>query len=118
MHVDQPGGVFPPRDGRRNGRPASGLAAALLAVFLGDVGAHNFYLRQFIRGALHVLFVVLGVALLLQGSRVSAGAPSLAGIPPGADWYVAGLVILGANGLWRWVELVVILATPAHRLGR
>ncbi len=93
-------------------------AAALLALFLGDLGAHNFYLSQIVRGISHVLLLVAGVGLFLIGQDVSRQLPHTAGIPAGLEWNLAGLAVLAGNAVWRWVEFFIILASPEDRLGR
>lgn len=93
-------------------------AAALLALFLGDLGAHNFYLTQIVRGISHVLLLGAGVGLFLTGQDVSRELPDTAGIPAGLMWNLAGLAVLASNAVWRWVEFFIILATPEDRLGR
>lgn len=87
-------------------------SALLFAFFLGDFGAHNFYLSQFVRGTIHLLLLGLGLGLLIQGQKVSAGMPDVAGIPYGVEWHLSGLGVWAINGLWRWVEFFIILARP------
>lgn len=90
----------------------------MLGIFLGDFGAHNFYRSQIIRGTCHLLMLALVVGLFLQGNHVSRTVKDVAGLPAGIDHYILGLVALAANGLWRWVEVIIILATPEQRFVR
>ncbi len=93
-------------------------AAVVLAFFLGDFGAHNFYLSQPVRAVAHLLLLGLGIVLIVQGNAVSRELTHTAGIPAGADWYLGGLGIIAANGLWRFVEFIILLSTPEHRFAR
>lgn len=94
----------------------SKAAAALLAFFLGGVGAHNFYLRQNMRGWLHVALGPLVWLLMLVFAVMAVNNPA------GEDTFFAlfGLlyVVTTGNGIWAFVEFIIILTKPEHELGR
>lgn len=87
-------------------------AAVLFGIFLGDFGVHNFYLSQFVRGALHLFLLVGGVGVFTIGLKVSAAWPATAGIPRGLELYILGIAMIGINSLWRWVDVIIIASTP------
>lgn len=72
--------------GRKSSR--SKVTAALLAFFLGGVGAHNFYLGYSAKGTIQLLMFLFGCVLLCIG--------------------VGGIIILGLE-IWVFVEFIMIL---------
>ena len=89
-----PGPYYAPTSGRTNVTapqfvsPKSQVAAALLAFFLGTLGAHNFYLGYTRKGVAQLLLTVVGwlTAFLL-----------------------IGLVFLAVVGVWAFIEFILIL---------
>lgn len=106
-----PWGTEPPGGGSPRPWRNRGIAI-LLGIFLGDAGAHNFYLSQYLRGAMHLVVLVGGVMLFMHGLEVSRANEATAGIPAGFHLYVIALFLLGTNFLWRWVEVALTAATP------
>jgi TM2 domain-containing membrane protein YozV len=67
-------------------RKSAGVAYLLL-IFLGGFGAHRFYLGETGTGAVQLILLVLGWLTVLAG---------------------VGLLLLGALGLWLFVDLFLI----------
>lgn len=68
--------------------PKSKAAAAILAFFLGGLGAHNFYLGYTGKGFCQLALLVFGVFTSL---------------------FVIGFLMLGALSLWVLIEFIMIL---------
>lgn len=90
----------------------SSIAAGLLGIFLGQFGAHDWYLGNKKNGLIHViLFAGSFVAILL--SSVVAAIATLSGIGFltavfGFFAAIAYLVLMG-NGIWGLVEGIILL---------
>lgn len=92
--------------------PKSKTTAALLAFFLGDFGAHNFYRGQKGRAFGHLGLLLLGVVLFGIAGAALVGSVDARGNV--ADSAAAGVGIVGflgylvfiANGIWRFVEFI------------
>ena len=97
--------------------PKSKTTAALLAFFLGDFGAHNFYRGQKGRAFGHLGLLLLGVVLFGIAGAALVGSVDARGNV--ADSAAAGVGIVGvlgylvfiANGIWRLVEFIMILVS-------
>ena len=97
--------------------PKSKVTAALLAFFLGDFGAHNFYRGQKGRAFGHLGLLLLGVVLFGIAGAALVGSVDARGNV--ADSAAAGVGIVGflgylvfiANGIWRFVEFIMILVS-------
>lgn len=98
------------------GPAKSKSTAALLAFFLGSFGAHNFYLRQSKRGWLHVALGPLTWLCMVLFGVLAVNNPA------GEDvWFgLVGLLYLMTtiNGIWAFIEFIIILTKPEHELGR
>ncbi|MDO4927843.1 MAG: NINE protein [Corynebacterium sp.] len=66
----------------------SQLVAAVLAFFLGTLGIHNFYLDKNARGAAQLGLYIFGWVTVILG---------------------VGVVIVGAVGIWAFVEFIMII---------
>ncbi len=64
------------------------IVAALLALFFGTIGLHNFYLGYKVRGAIQLCGSILGWATAIV---------------------IIGLFIIAVIGLWVFVEFIMIL---------
>lgn len=69
-------------------QPKSKVVAAILALFLGCLGAHNFYLGYTTRGIIELV-------------AFSAGVTGI--------FIVIGFVILPVLGIWVFIEFIMIL---------
>lgn len=94
----------------------SKAAAALLAFFLGGLGVHNFYLGQMGRGFGHLALGVGGWAGLISAGIAASSNPA------SEDFFFTLLLVFYmlpvANGIWAFVEFIIILIKPEHELGR
>lgn len=93
--------------------PKSATAAGLLGIFLGGVGAHNWYLGQKTKGIIHVCIFGGGFLLMLISSCImSAASLRLAFALSTIFWIldvIAYLALLG-NSIWGLVEGIIILS--------
>lgn len=71
-----------------NSPQKSWVVAAILAFFLGSVGAHNFYLGRKVRGGTQLLLTILGYLTMIL---------------------LVGYLIVGFVGLWAFLEFILIL---------
>lgn len=103
------------------GVPKSKTTAALLAFFLGGIGAHNFYRGQTGRGfghiALTVVFVICIIATVAMVMDAAASSSAYdntltdseaAGI---GGAYIFACLVGAANGIWAFVEFIMILVS-------
>lgn len=110
---------YPPAYGQQpyNPNAKSKTAAALLAFFLGGVGAHSFYRGQMKRGAGHLALVVLTIVLIVAAVAMAASHADASGQIADSDALRAAGVMLMAylliavNGLWAFVEFIMILVS-------
>ena len=99
------------------GPAKSKVAAALLAFFLGGFGAHSFYLNKKNLGFIHLGLGVGSFILLVVVGALSDGASASSEAGIGMVALLATLMSLG-NGIWAFVEFIMILVKPEHELGR
>ncbi|TRY20318.1 TM2 domain-containing protein [Tessaracoccus rhinocerotis] len=92
----------------------SKVAAALLAFFLGGIGAHSFYLGRTALGLGHLALAVISF-LLMIGGVVGAGSTQVDSLLLMAG---LGYLLSAANSLWALVDFIIILAKPESELGR
>lgn len=88
-------------------RAISPTATFLLCFFLGSMGAHRFYLREWRTAFAHLGVFLLGAAALMAGLIQTAPVTraSLAGHPVGVALDVIGLVILLVALIWEIIDL-------------
>lgn len=92
----------------KKGITASGgksrIVAALLAIFLGSLGIHSFYMGMTKKGFLQLGLTILGIVLLAVG---------LSGYVSGIDSFpilgVIGYLLVLGVGIWALVDFVRIL---------
>ena len=114
----QPGYGSQPGYGAQQGRPGPGgpvseksmVVAAVLAFFLGGIGVHNFYLGQKQKGLIHigmavVALILLVIGMIAFGSALDGGS----GAALGGIIYGLGAVVSAGNGIWAFVEFILIL---------
>lgn len=95
----------------------SKATAALLAFFLGGLGAHSFYLGNRTLGLTHVILGIVGfLTMVISGSALDTASSSEELVP--AIMVLLGLMMWMGNGLWAFVEFLIILITPENELGR
>lgn len=90
----------------------SSIAAGLLGIFLGQFGAHDWYLGNKKNGLIHVILFAGSFVVILLSSVVAAVA-TLSGIGFltavfGFFAAIAYLVLMG-NGIWGLVEGIILL---------
>ena len=94
--------------------PKSKTTAALLAFFLGGIGAHNFYRGQTGRGFGHIVLVVVSIICIIAAmARVAdaANLPVYASPPDLSGAYILIWLVNAANGLWVFIEFIMILVS-------
>lgn len=95
--------------------PKSKAAAALLAFFLGTIGAHNFYRGQVGRGFGHIALVVVAIICAITAAVMAADAaanlPVYASPPDLSGAYILVWLVNAANGIWTFIEFIMILAS-------
>lgn len=99
--------------------PKSATTAGLLGIFLGSVGAHNWYLEDKKKGIIHVSLVAGGIlleivaALVMPKDELSVAMTLFSGggnlILPTILGGVGGAVI-SASAIWGLVEGIIILS--------
>ena len=97
-----------------NQSPKSATVAGLLGIFLGGVGAHNWYLGEKKKGIIHVCMMAGGVlveilAILILPSALSLSALITMGVVLGILSSIAGLT-MAASAIWGLVEGIMILS--------
>lgn len=97
----------------------SASTAGLLGIFLGSVGAHNWYLGDKKKGIIHVSMIGLGILLeiiaflVTPKDAVSLYTTALSG---GGNLAIVGILsaagglVFAANGIWGAVEGIIILS--------
>lgn len=103
--------------------PKSKGTAALLAFFLGGFGVHNFYLGQKGRGIGHIVLAALGILVIIiavisglssvDSTTAQISEEAAAGVGAGV---LFGYLLLIANGIWAFVELIMILVSKDPNL--
>ena len=99
--------------------PKSRTTAALLAFFLGQIGAHNFYRGQTGRGFGHIVLILGVIICAIMAVAMMANAASLPVYDTPSDAEIATLggafilawLIIAANGIWAFVEFIMILVS-------
>ncbi len=92
-------------------------AAAVLAFFLGGAGGHSFYLGKTALGVIHLVLGIGGIVLMVvAGTAMETATGS-------KEVVTAFMVLLGlgawlGNGVWAFVEFIIILIKPENELGR
>ncbi len=95
-------------------KPKSATTAGLLGIFLGSVGAHNWYLGDKKKGIIHVCLFGSGIVVELLASVILPMALSwsslitMAGVLAALGG-IAGIA-MSANGIWGLVEGIIILS--------
>ncbi len=102
--------------------PKSAVTAGLLGIFLGQFGAHNWYLGEKIKGIIHVCLFGVGLVLFIVATAIAASAapriaysyfasPAATSAATGAAiCYIIAILILLANGIWALVEAIILFA--------
>ena len=96
------------------GVPKSKTTAALLAFFLGGIGAHNFYRGQVGRGFGHIALVIVAIICAITAVAMAADAANLpvyASPPDLSGAYILIWLVNAANGLWVFIEFIMILVS-------
>lgn len=93
----------------------SATAAGLLGIFLGQYGAHDWYLGKKVLGIIHVALAATGLILTMIATVIAANINEfrLAIYGPPAYLviiYVIAYLILFGNGIWGLVEGIILLA--------
>ena len=90
--------------------PKSKTTAALLAFFLGAIGAHNFYRGQVGRGFGHIALVIVAITAVAMAAD-AANLPVYASPPDLSGAYILIWLVNAANGLWVFIEFIMILVS-------
>lgn len=90
----------------------SSIAAGLLGIFLGQFGAHDWYLGDKKKGLIHIVlfagsFVVILLSSIVAAIALVSGIGFLSAVF-GFFSAIAYLVLMG-NGIWGLVEGIIIL---------
>ena len=92
----------------------SATTAGLLGIFLGQYGAHDWYLGKKVKGAIHVALAAAGVILVMVATIIVANMDefrlSVYGPPAYAvAMYIVAYLVLFGNGIWGLVEGIILL---------
>lgn len=90
----------------------SSIAAGLLGLFLGQFGAHDWYLGDKKKGLVHVLLFAGSFVVIMLSSIVTAIALySGIGFISAVFGFLAAIayLVMMANGIWGLVEGIIIL---------
>ncbi len=90
----------------------SAIAAGLLGLFLGQFGAHDWYLGDKKKGLIHVLLFAGSFVVIMLSSIVTAIALySGIGFISAVFGFLAAIayLVMMANGIWGLVEGIIIL---------
>ena len=105
-----------------NNNVKSATTAGLLGIFLGAVGAHDWYLGNKTKGIIHVCLASSGIVLSIIASVVLPTALSYRAL---LTWgtviaLLGGLacLVMAGNGIWGFVEGIIILAQGDAGLAR
>lgn len=86
----------------------SGIAAGLLGIFIGAVGAHNFYLGYYKKAVAQLLLSVLGLIFMIL-YVVALVTFSFAGIILAIFFILLGAACIAASSIWALVEAIMLL---------
>ncbi|MDO5736576.1 MAG: NINE protein [Propionibacteriaceae bacterium] len=101
-----------------HGQPIKSKAtAALLAFFIGTFGAHNFYLGKKTTGFAHLALGILGFMIFVVAGGSLDDPATADDLLPSVMLLLATMMVMG-NGIWAFVEFIIILVKPEHELGR
>lgn len=92
-------------------QPKSATTAGLLGIFLGSVGAHNWYLGEKNKGIIHVCLAGAGIIMTIAANIIGGNLYSLVssfGLVSALTG-IGGLLI-SASGIWGLVEGIIILS--------
>lgn len=105
----------------------SATTAGLLGIFLGAVGAHSWYLGDKKNGIIHVSLAGGALVLIIIAAIITASsATSLYGmasyVSGGFAWTAIlsglGALIMAGNGIWAFVEGIILLSQGDAGLAR
>lgn len=85
----------------------SKILAALLALFLGTLGIHSFYMKKTGKGFLQLGLTILGYVLLIAGAVSTVASLGTTATISGTA--IAGLIIIYGVAIWALVDFVRIL---------
>lgn len=93
----------------------SATVAGLLGIFLGQYGAHDWYLGKKVKGAIHVTLAAAGLILIMIATIIVANLNEfrLAVYGPPAYlivMYIIACLALIGNAIWGLVEGIILLA--------
>lgn len=105
-----------------NQSPKSSTVAGLLGIFLGAVGAHNWYLGEKRNGIIHVCLAGAGIVLEIVGAIILPASMSPLTLYRMAALITAlsaiGGLLISASGLWGLIEGIMILSAGDAGLAR
>lgn len=105
-----------------NNSVKSATTAGLLGIFLGSVGAHDWYLGDKKKGIIHVCLAASGIIVSIIASVVLPSALSYRALLSWAGLIsILGLIatlIMAGNGIWGLVEGIIILSQGDAGLAR
>lgn len=105
-----------------NNNIKSATTAGLLGIFLGSVGAHDWYLGNKKKGIIHICLAASGLLVFIIASVILPAALSyrtyyhMIGLI-GILSTIAGLIMAG-NSIWGFVEGIIILSQGDAGLAR
>ena len=85
-----------------------------MAFFLGWIGAHNFYRGQVGRGFGHIALDIVAIICAITAVAMAADAANLpvyASPPDLSGAYILIWLVNAANGLWVFIEFIMILVS-------
>ena len=99
--------------------PKSKTAAALLAFFLGGIGAHNFYRGQAGRGFGHIALDIVAIICVIMVVTMMKNAASLSVYNTITNIEAARIggastlawLVSAVNGIWVFIEFIMILVS-------
>lgn len=105
-----------------NNNVKSATVAGLLGIFLGSVGAHDWYLGDKKKGIIHVCLAASGLVVSIIASAVLPATLSFRALITMA-WLITllsgiAVLIMAANGIWGFVEGITILVQGDAGLAR
>jgi len=105
-----------------NNNVKSATTAGLLGIFLGAIGAHDWYLGNKTKGIIHVCLAASGIILMIVADALLPAVLSWRSLVTFAWLFtilnaLASLVMFG-NGVWGFVEGIIILTQGDAGLAR